>query len=329
MCERARGHAPTTATRLVFPFTHIGGIAWLFSSLADRLREHPHRGVRPRTHDPRCSQRERRHASPGAGTPFHLAYLAAQRSRSRAEPLFPNVRTFTGGGAPKPPQLHYDVKAELGGVGIVSGYGPHRGADPHDGHRPPTPTRQLANTEGAAMPGVELRVGHASTGKVAGVGEEGEIRGPRRRSSCRATSTRRSTPTPSTTTGSSAPATSAHRRATATSTITGRLKDVIIRKGENISAKEVEDLLYTHPKVADVAVIGLPDPRSGRAGLRRRVARTTPVIRCSSRRCSSSSSEHGLSTQTTPEQLETVDAVPRNPAGKILKHDLRARYATP
>ncbi len=42
--------------------------------------------------------------------------------------------------------------------------------------------------------------------------------------------------------------------------ITGRLKDIIIRKGENISAKEVEDLLFTHDKIADVAVIGLPDP---------------------------------------------------------------------
>ena len=45
--------------------------------------------------------------------------------------------------------------------------------------------------------------------------------------------------------------------------ITGRLKDVIIRKGENISAKEVEDLLYEHEKVADVAVIGLPDTERG------------------------------------------------------------------
>src|SRR5690606_40848710 len=40
--------------------------------------------------------------------------------------------------------------------------------------------------------------------------------------------------------------------------LTGRIKDVIIRKGENISAKEIEDLLYTHPKIAAVAVIGLP-----------------------------------------------------------------------
>ena len=46
-------------------------------------------------------------------------------------------------------------------------------------------------------------------------------------------------------------------------TITGRLKDVIIRKGENVSAKEVEDHLYRHPKVADVAVIGLPDAERG------------------------------------------------------------------
>ncbi len=45
--------------------------------------------------------------------------------------------------------------------------------------------------------------------------------------------------------------------------ITGRLKDIIIRKGENISAKELEDMLFTHPAIGDVAVIGLPDEASG------------------------------------------------------------------
>lgn len=45
--------------------------------------------------------------------------------------------------------------------------------------------------------------------------------------------------------------------------LTGRLKDVIIRKGENISAKEIEDLLHEHAGVADVAVIGLPDAERG------------------------------------------------------------------
>jgi cyclohexanecarboxylate-CoA ligase len=45
--------------------------------------------------------------------------------------------------------------------------------------------------------------------------------------------------------------------------ITGRKKDIIIRKGENLSAKAIEDELYDHPKVADVAVIGVPDRASG------------------------------------------------------------------
>lgn len=45
--------------------------------------------------------------------------------------------------------------------------------------------------------------------------------------------------------------------------LTGRSKDVIIRKGENISAKEIEDLLHLLPGVGDVAVIGLPDPERG------------------------------------------------------------------
>ena len=45
--------------------------------------------------------------------------------------------------------------------------------------------------------------------------------------------------------------------------ITGRIKDIIIRKGENVSAKEVEDVLYAHPKIADVAVLGIPDEDRG------------------------------------------------------------------
>ena len=45
--------------------------------------------------------------------------------------------------------------------------------------------------------------------------------------------------------------------------VTGRLKDVIIRNAENISATEIEDVLHGHPKIGDVAVIGVPDPRTG------------------------------------------------------------------
>src|SRR4029078_2645629 len=50
--------------------------------------------------------------------------------------------------------------------------------------------------------------------------------------------------------------------------ITGRIKDIIIRKGENVSAKEVEDVLYQHPGIADVAVLGIPDADRGEMGVR-------------------------------------------------------------
>ena len=60
-------------------------------------------------------------------------------------------------------------------------------------------------------------------------------------------------------TASCTPATSRRFDAHGAILITGRIKDIIIRKGENVSAKEVEDVLYTHPAIADVAVLGIPD----------------------------------------------------------------------
>ena len=108
--------------------------------------------------------------------------------------------------------------------------------------------------------------------------------------------------------------------------ITGRVKDVIIRKGENVSAKEVEDLLYTHPAVGDVAVIGLPDPDSGE--------RVCAVVQPAEGAEPLSFDEmvahlkgEGLMTQKLPEQLEFVESIPRNPAGKVLKHVLQDQYS--
>jgi cyclohexanecarboxylate-CoA ligase len=109
-------------------------------------------------------------------------------------------------------------------------------------------------------------------------------------------------------------------------TITGRLKDVIIRKGENISAKELEDLLFTHPKVADVAVVGLPDAASGeRACAVVVTAEGQPDITFEEVR--SHLLDAGLITRKLPEQLEIVDDLPRNPSGKIVKQDLRKQFA--
>src|SRR5438105_3938679 len=170
MCERL-ALVPDDRSALVFPFTHIGGIIWMFASLLTGLTN-----LLDETFDPAVTveflQREDVTLA-GSGTTFHLAYLKAQRGAPE-QPLFPHVRCCPGGGAPKPPQLHYDVKKELGGVGIVSGYGltespilTMASVDDDDD--------VLANTEGRPMPGVSLRVVKLD-GDVAKTGEEGEIR---------------------------------------------------------------------------------------------------------------------------------------------------------
>ncbi|MHB8669879.1 MAG: AMP-binding protein [Acidimicrobiales bacterium] len=309
---------------LVFPFTHIGGIIWLLSSLLTGTREIAVEAFDP---GPTIEVLAREGVTlAGAGTPFHLAYLAAQRARRDAgddTPLFPEVRAFPGGAAPKPPQLHYDVKAELGGVGIVSGYGltecpilaMNTVRDPDE---------KLALTEGRATPGVRIRV-VTLEGKPAGPGEEGELRVQGRqlfRGYVDSTLDEEAFDQE----GWLRTGDLGHLDAEGFVTITGRLKDVIIRKGENISAKEIEDLLYLHPKVADAAVIGLPDPALGE--------RCCAVVACKDpaqpllfEEMIDFLAEQQLITRKRPERLEIVDSVPRNPSGKILKHKLRERFA--
>ena len=248
----------STADRnsMIFPFTHIGGITWLFTSFQTGCGNifleafHPENTPVALTKD-RCTVA-------GAGTIFHQTYLSYANSHPDEEVL-PDVRVFAGGGAPKPPQLHYDM-VERFGAPILSGYGlteapilTMAGTTDSD--------FELANSEGSAMPGVDLKLVTLG-GEVAGVGEEGEIRAK----------------APQLMLGYLDPSLDAdafdddgYFRTGDLGTldengnlaITGRLKDIIIRKGENVSAKEVEDHLYSHPKVSDAAVIGLPDERSG------------------------------------------------------------------
>ena len=110
--------------------------------------------------------------------------------------------------------------------------------------------------------------------------------------------------------------------------ITGRLKDVIIRNGENISATEVEDHIFTHPDIADVAVIGLKDERLGErccAVLVPRAGRSIPDVPT----LGAFLRTRGLMQQKWPEQIEEVEALPRNPSGKVLKHQLVSTLSPP
>ena len=102
--------------------------------------------------------------------------------------------------------------------------------------------------------------------------------------------------------------------------ITGRLKDMIIRGGENLYPKEIEEFFYTHPKVRDVQVIGVPDERYGEEAmaciiLKEGVEATIEELR-------DYANAH-MARHKVPRYLEFVSEFPMNAAGKILKYKMR------
>jgi acyl-CoA synthetase (AMP-forming)/AMP-acid ligase II len=105
--------------------------------------------------------------------------------------------------------------------------------------------------------------------------------------------------------------------------ITGRIKDIIIRAGENISAKEIEDVLAESDRIREVAVVAMPSPKTGEAacafvvpedGEKITLAEIAEMVRTA-----------GLARQKTPEHVEILSELPKTAAGKVLKHVLRDR----
>jgi fatty-acyl-CoA synthase len=103
----------------------------------------------------------------------------------------------------------------------------------------------------------------------------------------------------------------------------GRLKDMIIRGGENIYPREIEQLLFSHPKVADVAVVGLPDPKWGEqvAAFVRPALGQQPTAEELFAYC-----RQHLAPHKTPRYWEFVASFPLTPSGKVQKFVLRDRH---
>jgi acyl-CoA synthetase (AMP-forming)/AMP-acid ligase II len=312
--------SPDDVGSIAFPFAHIAGPDYLVTMLCLGFP-----AVLVESFSaPDLLPLFRRHGVTmvGGSTAFYVAYLAEQR-RQPGEPILPTLRLMSGGGAPKPPEIHFEVRDEIGGRGVVHGYGMTEvpmiaNGSPHD------TDEQLAHTDGRPVEGAQVRIVRLDGG-VAGPGEEGEIRvrGPM---VCH---------------GYTDPALNAEAfdaegyfrtgdlgllRADGHLVITGRIKDVIVRKGENISATEVEAVLYQHPAVAEVAVIGLPDEERGE--------RVCAVVQLNDGVGDLTLDElvtfcrqAGLMVQKIPEQLELRSEWPRAGTGKIVKKALRDQYA--
>jgi cyclohexanecarboxylate-CoA ligase len=104
--------------------------------------------------------------------------------------------------------------------------------------------------------------------------------------------------------------------------VTGRAKDLIIRNGENIAPKEIEDLLIGHPGIAEIAIVGLPDARTGERACAVIVPTDQPEPDVAGLRDFLQS--RGVAIFKAPEQVVIWDALPRNDAGKVLKHQIQA-----
>jgi len=102
-----------------------------------------------------------------------------------------------------------------------------------------------------------------------------------------------------------------------------RKKDMIISGGENIYPAEVEEVLYRHPAIAEVAVIGIPDPRWGEVPMAVVVLRPGQALAIDDLRAFC---DGKLGRYKTPRRLAVVDALPRNAAGKVLKRVLREEF---
>lgn len=102
--------------------------------------------------------------------------------------------------------------------------------------------------------------------------------------------------------------------------ITGRLKDMIIRGGENIYPKEIEEFFYTHPEVQDAQVIGVPDHKYGEEVMAQIVLKESSNLTVDDLR---EYTKARLARHKVPRYIEIVDAFPMNAAGKVLKYKMR------
>ena len=102
--------------------------------------------------------------------------------------------------------------------------------------------------------------------------------------------------------------------------ITGRLKDMIIRGGENLYPKEIEEFIYTHPEVKDVQVIGVPDEKYGEEAMACIILKEGATVNVDEMRDFIVAS---LARHKVPKYIKFVDSFPMNAAGKIQKYKMR------
>jgi fatty-acyl-CoA synthase len=237
-----------------------------------------------------------------------------------------SLRTVMSGGAKVPDTLVRRTTATFScGFTILFGQAELHGvlSQTQTADRP----QDQAETLGQPMPHVEVKIADLATGEPVGVGDEGEICARGYQNMVGYWDLPDATGATIDTGGWLHTGDAGTMDSRGYLRIAGRLKDIIIRGGENIHALEIEQLLADHPGVAEVAVIGVPDPHWGEqvaAVIRPADAAAPPDPDELAAFCR----EH-LARFKTPRQWFFVDSFPMTPSGKIRKFEVRQRFAGP
>jgi len=301
------GASSSDVNPIPFPVSHIGGAAMLAAGLLTGMRLVLFDAFDPATTP--LAIAAHRPTLLGTATPFYVAFMAAQREHGD-DPLFPDLRACVAGGAPITPELGRQVRETFSVAGVANAWGltefPVATSPVPDGD-----PDVLDHTVGRPVPGVSVRV----------VDGELRLKGPQ----CFLGYVDASLDEDAfDADGWFRSGDRGRIDSDGNVFVTGRIKDAIIRNAENIAALEIEEVLVTHPDVADVAVIGVPDVRTGERVCAVVVA--SPGVDLTLAALAEHCQATGLSKHKSPERLELVDELPRNLTGKVLKNQLRVRF---
>ena len=239
-------------------------------------------------------------------TPFLRGLTEAYRRRGRSSSL----RAFICGGADVPPSLVRAAEGVLGST-VARAYGLTEMPTVTCGG-PDDPEAIRADTDGRLTGSSQARL----AAPAAGTGEL-EVRGPEL---CLGYLDPADTAASFTADGWFRTGDLARLGPDQDVTIVGRAKDIVVRGGENISMKEVEDYLAAHPHIADVAIVGVPDEVLGERACAFVVARDRAP---SLEEVASYLSAQGIARHKLPEYLLVAETLPRTLSGKIQKFRLR------
>lgn len=251
------------------------------------------------------------------GVPTMFVAMLADETRENCD--LSTLRSGIMAGSPCPIEVMKQVVSEMGCNEITIAYGQTETAPVLTQSLVDDPLDVRVETVGRALPGVEIEIRDPASGKVLGNGEQGELcargHGVMKGYYEDAESTEHTIQKGWVHTGDLAV-----RRADGNFKITGRLKDMVIRGGENIYPREIEEFLFSHPAVAQAAVFGVPDAKYGEelcawVQLHDNIDLNDEEIRGLCKR--------NLAHFKVPRYIKFVDEFPTTVSGKIQKFKMR------